>query len=275
MTALAWLALAGAILGAPRPSALPARLRALTTGGRLHAPTDRRRQRPVVIDAESPAAIAGAAGVAGVLSGAVDPALGLAAGVLTATGGVVVRSGLIRRRAGRERAELIAAARTLVAELQVGSRPAEALQAAAELAPAHAAALRDAAERAAVGSDVSTVLGRDAAVPGLVALGHAWRVAEASGAPVADVLARVAEDLEDGRRREQAVSAALAGSRSSALMLAVLPAVGLLLGGSMGADPLGVLIGTPAGRAVCVAGAVFDAAGVLWTLRITSRAERA
>jgi tight adherence protein B len=43
----------------------------------------------------------------------------------------------------------------------------------------------------------------------------------------------------------------------------------------MGADPLGVLIGTPTGRAVCAAGALLDAAGVLWTLRITSGAERA
>jgi tight adherence protein B len=274
MTALAWLALAGAIICAPQPSALPARLRALSTGGRLHAPTHGQRQMPVLVDAESPAAIAGAAGVAGVLGSSGDPALGLAAGVLTATAGVVVRSRLIRRRAGRERAELIAAARMLVAELQVGSRPAEALRAAAELAPTHAAALRGAAERAAVGSDVSAAFGPDAGA-GLVALGHAWRVAEAAGAPVAEVLARVAEDLEDGRRREQAVNAALAGSRSSALMLAVLPAVGLLLGASMGADPLGVLIGTPTGRAVCMAGALLDAAGVLWTLRITSRAEGA
>jgi tight adherence protein B len=274
MTVLAWLALAGAIVVAPRPSDLPARLRALTTAGRLHAPTDGRRRMRVVVEAERPAAIAGAAGVAGVLGASVDPALGVAAGVLTATAFAVVRSRLIRRRAGRECAELIAAARMLVAELQVGSRPAEALQAAAELAPTHAAALRGAAERAALGSDVSTAFDRDDG-PGLVALGHAWRVAEAAGAPVADVLARVAEDLEDGRRRDQAVSAALAGSRSSALMLAVLPTVGLLLGASMGADPLGVLIGTPAGRAVCVAGALLDAAGVLWTLRITGGAERA
>ncbi len=226
-----------------------------------------------MIEAENPALVAGVAGVAGVLAASGGLALGLAAGVLTATAGVVVRSTLLRRRAGRERAELIAAVRTLVVELQAGSRPADALRAAAERAPAQAATLGGAADRAAVGSDVSGALGRGA--PGLMALGHAWRVAEAAGAPVADVLARVASDLEDGRRRAQAVSSALAGSRSSAFMLAVLPLVGLLLGASMGADPLGVLIGTPAGRAVCAAGALLDAAGVLWTLRITSGAERA
>ena len=141
-------------------------------------------------------------------------ALGLAAGVLTATAGVVARSTLRRRRAIRELAELIAAVRTLVVELQAGSRPADALRAAAERAPAQAATLGGAADRAAVGSDVSGALGRGA--PGLMALGHAWRVAETAGAPVADVLARVASDLEDGRRRAQAVSSALAGSRSSA-----------------------------------------------------------
>lgn len=274
MSALAWLALAGAIACAPRPSALPARLRALSAGGRLHTPTRSRRWVPCVVEAESPAVVAGLAGIAGVLGASASPALGLAAGVLTAAAGLVLRSRLIRRRAGRERAELITAARALVEELRAGSRPAEALRAAAELAPAHAVVLSDAADRAAVGADAWSAIGQDA-VPGLAALGHAWRVAEATGAPVADVLARVADDLADARRREQEVSAALAGSRSSAVMLAVLPAVGLLLGASMGADPLGVLIGTPAGRAVCVAGALLDAAGVLWTLRITSGAERA
>lgn len=272
MSALVWLALAGAISCAPRPSALPARLRVLSDGGRLRGPANGRRRLPVRIEAESPALIAGIAGVAGVLAASEGLALGLAAGVLTGTAGAVLRSALLRRRASRERAELIAAARTLVVELQAGSRPEEALRAAAELTPAQASTFAGAADRAAVGSVVSTALGRDA--PGLVALGHAWRVAEAAGAPVADVLARVADDLEDGRRREQAVSAALAGARSSALMLAVLPAVGLLLGASMGAHPLAVLIGTPTGRAVFAAGALLDAAGVLWTLRITSGAER-
>jgi tight adherence protein B len=272
VSALVWVALAGAIGCAPRPSGLSARLRAMSARGRLRAPASGRRRVPLAMEAKSPAVIAGLAGVAGVLAASAGMALGLAAGVLTGTAGAVVRSALLRRRARIERAELIAAVRTLVVELQAGSRPEDALRAAGELAPTRAGSFAAAADRAAVGSAVSTALGRDA--PGLLALGHAWRVAEAAGAPVADVLARVADDLEDGRRREQAVNAALAGARSSALMLAVLPAVGLLLGASMGGHPLGVLIGTPTGRAVFAAGALLDAAGVLWTLRITSGAER-
>jgi Flp pilus assembly protein TadB len=42
----------------------------------------------------------------------------------------------------------------------------------------------------------------------------------------------------------------------------------------MQAHPLSVLLGTPAGRIVCLAGVALDAAGLAWTQRLAARAER-
>jgi tight adherence protein B len=100
-------------------------------------------------------------------------------------------------------------------------------------------------------------------------------VAAESGAPLADVLGRVAADLADHEQQQRSVAVALAGPRSSAALLAGLPVIGVALGAAMGARPLGFLFGTPPGRLVCCAGALLDAAGVIWTQRLMLRAERA
>ena len=67
---------------------------------------------------------------------------------------------------------------------------------------------------------------------------------------------------------------AVAGPQSSATVLALLPILAVGLGAGMGADPLGLLFGTATGRLLLCTGAVLDAAGVLWTLRLVERALR-
>ena len=95
-----------------------------------------------------------------------------------------------------------------------------------------------------------------------------------TGAPLADVCARLARDLTDRIDQRGAVATALAGARSSAALLAVLPALGLALGSAMQADPVTVLLSTPAGHALLVVGVALDAAGLLWTARLAAGAER-
>jgi tight adherence protein B len=58
-------------------------------------------------------------------------------------------------------------------------------------------------------------------------------------------------------------------------MLAALPALGLLLGTAMGADPLRVLLHTGAGLGCLLAGAALEGAGLWWALGIVRRAEAA
>jgi tight adherence protein B len=57
-------------------------------------------------------------------------------------------------------------------------------------------------------------------------------------------------------------------------MLALLPALGLLLGVAIGGDPLGWLLGTPLGWACLVAGLLLIATGLAWATRIVARTER-
>jgi tight adherence protein B len=56
-------------------------------------------------------------------------------------------------------------------------------------------------------------------------------------------------------------------------MLALLPALGLLLGIAVGGDPVGWLLGTPLGLACMVLGLLLVAAGLTWASRIVARTE--
>lgn len=111
--------------------------------------------------------------------------------------------------------------------------------------------------------------------PELVSLAHAWRVADTTGAPLAEVWSRVARDLGDRIEQRRAVAIALAGARSSAGLLAGLPVVGVLLGSAMQAQPLRVLFATATGHAVLLVGVCLESAGLGWTQWLTARAETA
>jgi tight adherence protein B len=134
--------------------------------------------------------------------------------------------------------------------------------------PDHRAELADWARAWAEGRDPPV------AAPALRSLAHAWSVAAATGAPLADVVRRVADDLAARIEQRHGVAAAVAGARSSALLLAGLPALGLLLGAAMQAHPLDVLVRTPAGRLLGLVGVTLDALGVLWTQLLIARSER-
>lgn len=276
MTAWGWLALAAALALVPVPTVELARVRTLARGGRLRAgvaPNPRRGPRMPRVEGRAAVAAGGvlAATAAAVLHG---PAVGIAAGIVVAAAGYLVLSTSRRRRGATRERMLHSAVRLLVAELEAGGQPAAALHAAATASPAHAEVLVVAATAAGEGAPVGDAL-LIAGAPELVPLGRAWQVAESAGTPLADVLGRVADDLAARAEQQRAVSVVLAGPRSSAFLLAGLPVLGIALGAAMGARPVPFLLDTPAGRALCCAGAVLDAAGVLWTQRLMTRAERA
>lgn len=96
----------------------------------------------------------------------------------------------------------------------------------------------------------------------------ARRLADRTGAPLADLLDRIEADARAADRARAAAAAQAAGARATAMLLAALPAAGIGLGYGMGADPLEVLLRTPLGGACAVAAMVLQIGGLAWSQRL-------
>lgn len=180
------------------------------------------------------------------------------------------------RAAATERTGAAQACRVLAAELAAGRPPADALEAAAESAHGPSAeALRAAAAAARLGGDVPGALTatapHSAVAPTLRALAACWAVCATTGSGLAAAVQRLEEGLRADQDLRRTVDAELAGPRATAVLLAVLPGVGLLMAAGLGADPWHVLLGTPVGLACLSAGLALDGLGLWWTQRLVAR----
>jgi tight adherence protein B len=111
--------------------------------------------------------------------------------------------------------------------------------------------------------------------PAWRALAAAWELSEQTGAPLADVMDRLAVGLRQEAEVAAEVEAALAAPRATSRLLAGLPLVGVALGELIGARPVAVLVGTPLGRLCALGGLVLAGAGQLWTRALVRRVDRA
>lgn len=268
MTVLLAAALAGAAVGVLLALPAPGRLRLAEVTAGTRAPAAVRPALPLPL---------AAVGLATVLAAAV-------AGPVAAALALVVGPGLLRVRthhrqaatAARERAGALQACGVLSGELAAGRTPAEALDAAAEVACGPVQdALRAAGSAARLGGDVPAALVVPAdrsATPGVLrALAACWAVCAQSGGGLSAAVLRLEEGLRAEGAQRRRVEAELAGPRATAALLAVLPGGGLLLAAGVGADPLHVLLETPVGLVCLVLGLGLDGLGLLWTDRLVRR----
>ncbi|MFI6691564.1 type II secretion system F family protein [Streptomyces sp. NPDC050433] len=179
-----------------------------------------------------------------------------------------------RRRVAERRAEAVRGlCDVLVGELRAGAQPAEALTTAVR------ALLRDLSVQelalvvaaARFGGDVPEALRKAARQPGaegLVGVAACWRVAVDGGAGLAAGVDRLRAALRAQQDQREAMRAQLAGAWSTVVVLALLPVAGLAMGWAMGADPLNVLLHTPAGLGCLVVGGLLEAMGFWWAGRI-------
>ncbi|MGW2951355.1 type II secretion system F family protein [Streptomyces eurythermus] len=181
------------------------------------------------------------------------------------------------RDARERRADaVIALCGVLAGEVRAGRQPGAALLRAARDSAGLGDAQAAVVAAARFGGDVPGALSAAARQPGaegLLGLAACWRVAVDQGAGLAAGLDRLDGALRAERDGRADLRAQLAGARATAVLLAVLPVLGLLLGTAMGADPLRVLLHTGAGLGCLTAGAVFEAAGMWWAARIVRGAE--
>lgn len=182
--------------------------------------------------------VAAAAIAAELLAG---PVASVIAAGYTAAGAVVVAG---RRRAAADAkafAAALAAIGSVAADLRVGGDPVVSL---ARVQPA----LRPAT--------AGTMSRRVSA---------ALRVADDTGAPLAELLDRLEVDGRTLARARAAATAQASGAQATAWLLAALPAAGIALGTGVGADPMHVLLRTPLGAA-CAGGAMtLQMLGLAWT----------
>ncbi|GAA3729448.1 tight adherence protein B [Spinactinospora alkalitolerans] len=179
------------------------------------------------------------------------------------------------RGRARWRSAVVELCRVMAAELRGGRTPADALGSAVEeLDPAVAAELAGAVAAARGGFDPGPALRGAAARPGAAGLGYlaaCWQVASGTGGGLADVVERLAESLAHEEARHRELAANLAGPRTTALLLAALPAAGLLMTTALGGNPLAFLFTTPAGLLCLLAGLSLNALGLWWTHRMVRR----
>jgi tight adherence protein B len=204
------------------------------------------------------AGLAAAAGA--VLGGPVAAVAGLA------YGGLAARTALRRRTvrtADRARRRQLDGLCALAADLRAGLPVGHALSSSAD--PAMRGAPPSAVRKGSV-EPADRISGLAQA---------AVRLAEQTGAPLADLLERIEADARAMDRGLAAAAAQAAGARATAMLLAGLPLGGIALGYGIGVDPLAVLLHTPIGAGCAVGAIVLQLAGLAWADRLSGSALRA
>ncbi|UAK34293.1 type II secretion system F family protein [Nocardia asteroides] len=203
------------------------------------------------------------------------PGPSVAAGMVAGTVGLRARRAARDRRRNVERGHLLEALEAVIAELRVGAHPSAAAEAAArEVQGESARTFAVAAARSRLGGSAAEGLRRpvSSVAAELSRVAGAWWMAEQHGLALAELLSAARADLVGRIRFHGRTTAALAGPRATAAVLACLPFLGIALGQMMGASPLDVLFASSVGTVLLPLGAGLACTGLLWTDVITRKA---
>lgn len=171
---------------------------------------------------------------------------------------------------------MAAALDVLIGELRIGAHPLSAFAvAASESAGEVGGSLRSIAARAHLGADVPAGIRSIAAGSSVPLYWHRlavfWQLAAEHGLPMSTLMRAAHRDIVDRQRFSERMHAALAGARATAVILALLPALGVLLGQVVGAHPVRFLLGSGLGGGLLVVGVGLVCAGLVWADRIVDR----
>ena len=97
----------------------------------------------------------------------------------------------------------------------------------------------------------------------------------ATGAPLADVISRVAADVRDDLDLVREIDRQVAPAKSTARLLAMLPILGLLLGSGMGKGPIATVTSSPIATVSIAVGLTLAGVGWWWITRIIASARTA
>ncbi|MGQ5264391.1 hypothetical protein ACTWLT_26945 [Micromonospora sp. ZYX-F-536] len=103
----------------------------------------------------------------------------------------------------------------------------------------------------------------------------AVRLADRTGAPLADLVERIEADARATDRGLAAAAAQAAGARATAWLLAALPIGGIGLGYGIGVDPVAVLLHSTVGGVCAVLAVALQVLGLFWAERLGATPGRA
>lgn len=132
------------------------------------------------------------------------------------------------------------------------------------------------ARAARLGSDLPAALRLDATrndLSALLSLSAAWQVASGSGAGLALAARNLGQAALERERARRELATEMAGPRATAKVLALLPLIGLLLGGAFGGSPWTWLTSTSLGLIVLALGLALEVLGLLWVRWLVRRVE--
>ncbi|AZA10171.1 type II secretion system F family protein [Corynebacterium pseudopelargi] len=175
------------------------------------------------------------------------------------------------RKQRREEASIAAIVHTISTELRVGADPATALAHAAEqeresgIAAAFASAARATRSGAQPGAQLHAMAQH---YPALAPIARYWMIAEEHGVALAPLLEQSHRQLRARLERTRSTNAALQGPKATAIILSLLPLVGMLLGSAMGVNVPSVLLGNALGNLLLLIGVSLLSAGAWWSNKI-------
>lgn len=211
--------------------------------------------------------IVGATGLAAAGWLLAGPVPGLLAGLIGLVVGYCWRRIRAERASSSDTAALLEAVTAIMAEHAAGANLGAALERAAPSAGRHGQSLRQAGRLASLGRQPADALVGE---PTLARLAVATALVGRSGVSVEAALAGVRCDLRSEQRVRGAVAEAVAGPRSSALLLTGLPVAGLAMGVALGAHPQRILLHTTLGLTTLAVGVALNLAGLCWVLKLTT-----
>lgn len=207
---------------------------------------------------------------------------GLPAGIAGMAAGLAAPDVMIRRRISSRSARVTAQLPEVVAALAAPVRAGASLPQAFAAAAAEAEPpLREVLARTRRDFDAGVahdeILDRFAtrcAVPEALLAARAMRVGRRAGGELARVLDEVVETLLDRDRLAREMHASTAQARVSAIVVAALPIVFLLLMSAGAGDQARLLFGEPIGWLLLAVGGGLEAAGILWIRKLTAGGPR-
>jgi tight adherence protein B len=181
------------------------------------------------------------------------------------------------RRAEAWRRASIELCQALSAELSAGRTPGEALTRAITAVDfPDPDTMRPTIAAARDGGDVPAALMSAAPTnggEGLHRLAACWDVSVTVGAGMSALVERLGNALRTAQVHRQDVAAQLAGPRTTARMLAALPALGLLMAGALNMHPMTFLFGSLPGLLCLTTGIALNTCGLWWTNHMATQAQ--